>query len=339
MMRTPKTLSKLSACGLGVMLLLTGCEVGESSAEDNSAAKEYPTQKINVLAPGSTGGGWDTRARAIQSGLADCDVTNQTVSVTNVPGAGGTIGLSDFVEHKADPYNLMVMDTMTMLGGIIRNDSPYDLSELTPIAGLTIARSTIVVPADSPLKSMDDLREAFKKDPKALAWAGGSLGGPDHLMAALLAKHDGVDVSDLNYVATGGGGEVVSLLLSGSAKVAISTYTELESQIEAGDLRALAVTGAEPKEGLDAPTLEELDLGDIDAASTGGILAPPQVSDADADAVAGMVEKLHGTECWTEALKKNSWEDAYSGREEFAKTVKEDKSKISEILDELELKE
>ena len=340
MMQTKLTMKLLGACAIGSALLLTGCEVGDGSGTDTSAgAVEYPTKKINILAPGSTGGGWDTRARAIQSGLGECDVTDQSVSVTNVPGAGGTIGLSEFVDHTADPYNLMVMDTVTMLGGIVRNDSPYDLAELTPIAGLTIARTAVVVPADSPMKSMDDLRKAFKDDPKAVSWAGGSLGGPDHLMAALLAKHDGVDVSDLNYVATGGGGEVVSLLLSGSAKVAVSTYTELASQIDAGDIRPLAVTGTERKDGLDAPTLEELDLGDIDSASTGGILAPPEVSDEDADAVAAMVEKLHGTNCWSEALEKNAWEDALSSREEFAATIAEDKGKVEEILDELELKE
>lgn len=335
MIRTPRT--GILAAGAVLALTLTGCEVGDGSSGGDVQADSYPTEPISILAPGSTGGGWDTRARAIQSGLSNCDITDQNVSVTNNPGAGGTIGLAEFVEHEGDAHQLMVMDTMTMLGGIIRNDSPYDLSELTPIAGLTIATTAVVVPADSPFESMDDLRAALQEDPTSVSWAGGSLGGPDHIMAALLAKKDGVDVSQLNYVATGGGSEVVSLLLSGSAAVATSTLTELQAQVDAGEVRVLALTGDSRVDNIDAPTLEELDLSEIDSASTGGVLAPAGIDEAEAEAITAMFDELHTTECWTEALAANNWEDAFSDGSTFAETIEEDNAKVEEVLTELGL--
>jgi putative tricarboxylic transport membrane protein len=302
-----------------------------------SSGAAYPAKSISILAPGSTGGGWDTRARAIQAALGECNVTDENVTVSNLPGAGGTIGLAKFVTHEKDPYQLMVMDTVTMLGGIIRNNSPYDLSDLTPVAGLTVATSAIVVPADSQYKNLDQLMAALKADPRSVPWTGGSLGGPDHILAALLAKSQGARATDINYVATGGGGEVVSLLLSGSAKAAVSTLTELRPQIEAGKLRALAFTGDKRVEGIEAPTLAELHLDGIDVSSTGGILAPPGVSEEDAKGIIAMVEKLHGTDCWKEALKRNNWVDTFLPGQEFADVIKQNQSQVSEVLNELGL--
>lgn len=337
MTRTPQTMLLAGAAIVGLGLTLAGCAVGDAPGGGTTAGSDYPSKPLSILAPGSTGGGWDTRARAIQSGLADCGITDQSVSVTNTPGAGGTIGLADFVGRKGDSSQLMVMDTVTMLGGIIRNDSPYDLEDLTPVAALTVARTAVVVPAGSPIGSMDDLRTALVDDPTSVSWAGGSLGGPDHLMAALLATRDGIDVSKLNYVATGGGGEVVSLLLSGSASVATSTLTELRAQIDAGALRVLAVTGDTPVDGIDAPTLGELGLADIDTASTGGVLAPPGVSKAEASAAEAMFERFAGSACWKKSLAANNWDDAYADGKSFAKTIKEDKAKVQGVLADLGL--
>lgn len=316
--------------------LLTGCEVGDSGSSADTSG-EYPQAAVTILAPGSTGGGWDTRARAIQSGLGACEITEETVNVENIPGAGGTIGLADFVTKEGDPQELMVMDTVTMLGGIIRNESPYDLEELTPIAALTVAKSAIVVPDGSPIESMDDLRAAMQGDPRGVAWAGGSLGGPDHIMASLLAKEDGIDIKDVNYVATGGGSEVISLLTSGSADVAVSTVTEIRSQIEAGEFRALAVSGDEPIEGVDAPTLADLDLTQIDTSSTGAVLAPPGVSEEEAAQITAMFSELHGTTCWQEALEANTWADAFADGASLERTIAEDKAKVEEILSALDL--
>ncbi|MEU0071243.1 tripartite tricarboxylate transporter substrate-binding protein [Streptomyces sp. NPDC006332] len=255
-------------------------------------------------------------------------------------GAGGTIGLADFVQHKGDPHQLVVMDTVTVLGGIAVNKSPVDLRSLTPVAGLTKSPSAIVVPKNSPYDDLESLLAQLKKKPKSVKWTGGSLGGADHIQAALLAKSQGVTPSKFNYVPTGGGGETVSLLLSGAATVGISTVTELRGQIEAGDLKVLALAekseGQEIK-GIDAPSLAELGLEEAALGSVGGVLAPSALSDAQQQAIVKMMRKMRDTSCWKSVLKRNDWADAWTPGDEFGGLIEKQEGQVNEVLKELGL--
>ncbi|MGP4021349.1 tripartite tricarboxylate transporter substrate binding protein [Saccharopolyspora sp. 5N708] len=317
---------------LAVALLTTSCAIGPVDG-----GGPYPSKNISILAPGSTGGGWDTRARSIDTALHDCGVTDRAATVTNVPGAGGTIGLAQFVVHTGDPHQLMVMDTVTMLGGIVRNDSPVDLTTLTPIAGLTTSQSAIVVPADSPYRTMADLIAGFRTDPRGTSWVGGSLGGPDHLLAALLARDNGIAPDQLNYVATGGGGEMLTLLLSGTAKVGVATVTEMRGQIEAGELRALAVTGGNRAPRIDAPSLRELGMEHLDLTSVGGVLAPPGLDEQQQREVIDLIRRMRDTPCWRAVLVRNDWTDEWLPGDEFAARIKQHEEMVTTVLKELGL--
>lgn len=333
----PRSRMLLTVSAVAVLVVAAGCAVGDSTS--SADAESFPNRTIEILAPGATGGGWDARARSIQSGFADCGITDADVTVTNTPGAGGTIGLADFVTHNGDPYQWMVMDTVTMLGGIVRNDSPVDLTTLTPIAGLTGSTDLLVVPAASPYQTFDDLVASFRQAPAELAWTGGSLGGPDHMSVGLLAKKLGISIGDVNYVATAGGGEVLSLLLSGSADAGFVGSNEATAQVQAGELRALAVSGKERLAGIDAPTLTELSMADINVTSIGGIMAPPGISDADAASIIDMITRLRDTECWHQALERNDWTDDFTTGEAFGAVIADQKGKVDSILNELGLVE
>ena len=110
---------------------------------------------------------------------------------------------------------------------------------MTPIARLTADPLVIVVPANSPHKTMKDLAAAIKADTSKVVWAGGSAGGADHILAGLVAKAAGGDATKLNYVPFSGGGEALAEMLGGRVTAGISGYNEFESQIKAGKLRAL----------------------------------------------------------------------------------------------------
>ena len=110
----------------------------------------------SIMAPAAPGGGWDQTARTMQT-LMQQEGISGNVQVTNVPGAGGTIGLAQFVNQaKGDPEDLIV-GGYVMVGAILTNDSPVDLSMVTPIARLTGEQEAIVVPASSDIQTMDDL--------------------------------------------------------------------------------------------------------------------------------------------------------------------------------------
>jgi hypothetical protein len=163
------------------------------------------------------------------------------VQVTNVPGAGGTIGLAQFVNTaKGDP-NQLIVGGYVMVGAIIANNSPVSLADVTPIARLTGEYEAIVVPASSPIQTMADLVEELKKDPGAVSWAGGSAGGVDHIAVGLIAKAAGVDPTKINYVPFSGGGEALAAILGAQVTAGVSGYGEFAGQIESGDLRLLAI--------------------------------------------------------------------------------------------------
>ena len=130
----------------------------------------------------------------------------------------------------------------------------------------------MVVPVDSPLKSMADLAAKLKADPGSVSWGGGSAGGTDHILAGLIAKAAGVDPTTVNYIAHSGGGEALSAILGGQVTAGISGYRSSRSRSTAGKLRALAISGEERFPGVDIPTLKEQGI-DVSLVNWRGLFA------------------------------------------------------------------
>ena len=147
-----------------------------------------------------------------------------------------------------------------MVGAIIANQSPVSLADVTPLARLTGEYEGIVVPASSEIKTIGELVDKLKADPGAVSWAGGSAGGVDHIVVGQIAQAAGVDPTKINYIPYSGGGEALAAILGGQVTAGVSGTGEWKAQIDAGELRLLAVTSAERLEGFDAPTLKESGL-------------------------------------------------------------------------------
>src|SRR5882724_6293414 len=163
---------------------------------------------LKMMIPANPGGGWDQTGRALGAAMQAAKVV-QSVQFDNKGGAAGTIGLAQFVNSaKGDPHALMV-GGMVMVGSIVLNRSQFDLTMVPPVARLTSEYEVVVVPANSPHKTMSDLVNAFKADPGKVSWNGGSAGGSDHILAGLIARAAGGDPSKVNYIASKGGGDQV----------------------------------------------------------------------------------------------------------------------------------
>ena len=186
-----------------------------------------------IMAPAAPGGGWDQTARTMQAVLQEAGIS-ENVQVQNVPGAGGTIGLAQFVNQSNGNPEALIVGGYVMVGAILTNASPVDLTMVTPIARLTGESVAIAVPAASDIQTMDDLVAKLKADPGAVSWGGGSAGGADHITAALIAKAVGVDPTKVNYIAFSGGGEALAAILGGPVPVGVSGLGEFASQIDAG---------------------------------------------------------------------------------------------------------
>lgn len=292
---------------------------------------------MTIIAPAAAGGGWDLVARESQQALRTESVVN-SVQVVNVPGAAGTIGLSQLARRAGEANTVMVTGTV-MVGGVSMSNSTTTLSDVTPIARLAEDFEVIAVPAESPWQTLDDFLEAWRADP-TMPIGGGSAGGIDHLVAGQLAREAGVEPGQLQYAPYAGGGELTLSLLSsaaGTVPVGISGFNDFRDLIEGGRLRALAVVSPERLRGVDAPTMIELGYDSVDLVNWRGVLAPPGLSEAERDELVAVVEEMTETPSWDEAVDRNRWERSYAGPEEFAEFIESEQRRIDDLLEELDL--
>ncbi len=338
MRRTQGRASAWMAVTTMLVLVLAACTEGNGDGGGATGAPTdggggtggYPEGDLSIMAPADPGGGWDGTARAMQSAL-ESDVVDVGVEVYNVGGAGGTIGLAEFVENQAgDPNQLMVMG-LVMVGAIRTNDSEVTLEDVTPIASLTSEQEALVVPADSEYESLEQVIEAWQEDPTSISWGGGSAGGTDHILVGLMAQEVGIDPADVNYVAHAGGGEAISAILSGAVTVGVSGVSEFADQVDAGEMRWLAVSGEEPPDGVDAPTITDAGL-DVVLENWRGVVAPPDLSDGDRESVIQMITEMRDSDAWQQALEDNGWADFFQAGDEFEAYLEEERQRVEGVL-------
>ncbi|OZC51519.1 tricarboxylic transporter [Rhodococcus sp. WWJCD1] len=300
----------------------------------NSASGSDARAKLTLIAPAAAGGGWDLVARESQQALRSDGIVNNA-QVVNVPGAGGTIGLSQLENLSGQPTTVMITGTV-MLGGIAINNSDTTLADTVPIAKLAEDFEVFVVPKDSPIQNLEDMIEAWRANPGGLPIGGGSLGGIDHIVAGQLAQEADIDPAAINYIAYSGGGEVLTSLLSNTVGVAVSGFNDFRDQIEAGNVRALAVAAPEPLEGFDVDTFIEQGYN-VDLVNWRGIVAPPGISDEDRQTLVDIVTEMVETEQWATAVERNRWKESVVTGDEFGEFLDVEQARITGILEELGL--
>ena len=315
----------LSAAGAATVLI--------ASAVAMPAAAQI--QGLEIVVPAAPGGGWDQTGRAMQNALQEAGLASG-VQVVNIPGAGGTIGLAQFVSSKEGQGDALMTTGLVMLGAMLTNQSPVSLDQVTPIARLTGEYEVIVVPANSEIQTLDDLIAKFKEDPGSVSWGGGSAGGTDHMLVGLIAKEVGVDPSQINYIPFAGGGEAVAAVLGGHVTAGVSGYQEFAGQIESGALRPLALSAPEKVDGIDVPTLKEQGV-DVELTNWRGVIAPPGLSDEDKQALSDAVAQMVESEAWQNTLKERGWLDLYMPPEEFAQFLQQDREQVETVLKDIGL--
>ena len=291
-------------------------------------------KSLEIIAPAGPGGGYDQLARATQEVLQGQGLAGG-VQVENIPGAGGTIGLAQFVTKGSRNPNLLVTG-LGMIGAIAINKSPVTLDQVKPLARLTGEYQPLVVAADSPIKSLADLIAKFKADPGSVSWGGFALGSPDHILSALIVQAVGGDVAKMNYIVAGAGGEMLAQVMGGHLTVATGGLNEMAQQIATGKLRALGISSPERLPGVDMPTFKEQGV-DVTLVNWRGLVAPAKMRAADVksldEAMAAMVQSAP----WQALLKERGWVDMYQSSEEFAAFLTPERARIEGILKDLGL--
>ncbi|OLT02193.1 C4-dicarboxylate ABC transporter substrate-binding protein [Pseudonocardia sp. CNS-004] len=285
---------------------------------------------LRFLVPNAPGGGYDITARTAAKAMEDGAITG-AVEVFNLPGAGGTVGLGRTVNESGNDRLVMSMG-LGVVGAVYTNDSPATLADVTPIARLTQETEIVVVGKDSPLRTFEDLRAGWTADPGAVPVGGGSSpGGPDHLAPMLMAEGMGIDPRTVNYISYDGGGELLAAVLGGKVAFGVSGLSEYADQIEAGELRVLAVTAPQRVPGVDAPTLKEAGV-DVEFTNWRGLVAPPGLSDEGRAELVAAFTSLRESPEWTEALERNGWQDAYLPGDDFAAFLRSENDRVAGVL-------
>jgi putative tricarboxylic transport membrane protein len=301
-----------------------------STALPFAKSAQAALDSLRIIAPAAPGGGWDQTARAIEEVVRALSLSG-SVSVENVPGAGGTIGLSQLSSKESGDAKVLMVMGLVMVGAILTNQSPATLAQTTPIARLTGEFEVVVVPASSEFKTLADLVTKLKAETGAVSFGGGSAGGTDHILAGLITKASGADVSQLNYIPYSGGGEALAAILGGHVSAGISSLSEWEGQIKSGELRVLAISSGARLDGVEASTLKEQGL-DIELANWRGVIAPPGIDDAGKAALLDLISQVHGSAEWKKILADKKWTDLYLAGDEFAALVEEENKRTTEVL-------
>jgi tripartite-type tricarboxylate transporter receptor subunit TctC len=231
----------------------------------------YPDRIVRIVVPFAPGGGTDVVARTLaQEMTRDLGVT---VVIENKPGAGTIIGTQAVAASEADGYTLLMGTFANAVNPSLNAKLPYDPhKDFAPVALVARSFNIVVVNPKSPIKSIADLIAAAKADPDKLSYGTFGIGTSAHLAGELFKSLAKVDLTTVNYK---GAAPAITDLIGGQIQVMFTTVASAAALIEAGQLRALAVTSAERSPAFpDLPTVAETGVAGYAAESWYGLFAP-----------------------------------------------------------------
>jgi tripartite-type tricarboxylate transporter receptor subunit TctC len=234
------------------------------------AQASYPTKPVRLIVPFPPGGGTDILARVIGAKLTEA--LGQPVVVENKPGAGGNIGVDLVAKSAADGYNMVIGQTSNLaVNPTLYPDLPYDpQKDLAPISLVADAPLVLVVPANSPFKTLGDVINAAKGKPEEVTFASPGNGTVSHLRGELLQKAANVKFQHIPYK---GASQALTDLMGGQVQTYMSSIPTALAQIKGGKLRALAVTATKRVSDLpEVPTVAESGFPGFESSTWFGFL-------------------------------------------------------------------
>lgn len=242
--------------------LLAAAAAGAGLSRSACAQADFPSRPLKIVVPFAAGGGPDILARATAARLAPALGKGAVVIVENVVGAGGIVAAQNVARLPPDGYNVLMGASSHVVQKAMQASLKFDpLKDFAPISRIGLAPAVLVVAADSPYRTLDDLLSAARKKPGSLNYASGGVGSAAHLCGAALAVQGQLDVLHVPYK---GSVEIVPAIVTGAVHFAFPIASTAVPHVQSGRVRALAVTSERRLAALpQVPTLLEL-LGSHD---------------------------------------------------------------------------
>lgn len=250
------------ACVAVVAALSLGC----------AQAQDYPSRTIKIVVPFAPGGGGDVMGRLIAQKLGD--QFKQTVIVDNKPGASSVIATDLVAKSPPDGYTVLLNVPLIVQTASLYNKLPYDpLTDLTAVTDIVTSPVWFAVGAEKiPARTLTEYVVQAKAHPKDYSYASIGAGSSGHLLGFALSEANGLDTIHVPYK---GSAPAMTALLSGEVASVFLDFVTLKSQVAAGKVRLLAVTGTERSPVTPAvPTLAELGYPGFEASTWAGLFVP-----------------------------------------------------------------
>jgi tripartite-type tricarboxylate transporter receptor subunit TctC len=219
-----------------------------------ASAQSFPSKAVHILVPYPAGGGVDVLTRTL--GDVVSKQWGQSIVIENRPGAGGVIASQAIASSPPDGYNLIMVASGHATNPFLYPKLPYDtFKDFSPISLLASSPNVLLVRADSPFKSISDVIAAAKAKPGSLSYGHAGNGTSTHLAGELLKNLANIDLNGIPYK---GGAPAINDLLGGQIPLSFNNGPESVGQLQAGTVRALAVTTGSRAPFLpDVPSMSE----------------------------------------------------------------------------------
>lgn len=305
--------------------------LGAAPRAFGQTAAGYPLQPIRLLLPFGAGGSTDGPVRLLAKNVSK--ILKQPVIVEYRPGAGGTLAVQNLHSMPADGYSLAISVLSVYRMPYTQKINWNPVTDLSYIIGLTGYAFGIVVPANSPIKNMDDFVAYAKAHLGELSYSSPGVATTNHLTMEMIARHYGIK---LNHIPYKGSGESLQALLSGQVQSGAET-SAFAPHVEAGKLRLLAVWGKNRmKRFPDVPTMTELGL-DIVQTSPWGVVGPKGLDPEIVRTLHDAFKQAMETPEFRAILAQFDMEPDYRNSEDFQAFAAQTMKKEKVILDALGL--
>lgn len=288
--------------------------------------------ELHFLIPGGAGGGWDGTARGVGKALLDSGLIKEA-SFENMSGGGGGKALNHLISTAERQQGTMMVNSTPIIIRSLTGVFPQSFRDTTPIASVIADYAAIVVPKNSKYTDITQMIADFKKNPRSVKVAGGSVkGSMDHIVPAMIIQAAGGDPLKLVYIPYDAGGKAMAGLLSGDTQALSTGFGEALGLAKQGEVRILAVTSGERlSQAPDVPTVKEKGY-DMTFANWRGFFGAPGLPNAKADAYRALLKKMYDTPEWEEIRTKRGWQNLYQPGGEFVSFLEKQEKEIGDMM-------
>lgn len=308
------------AASAAVLALATAAQAQNPAHPPAQAPADWPSKTVNVVVPSSPGGGTDAFGRILAQALTE--QLKQTFVVENKPGASGAIGATAVAQAAGDGYTVLVASNSSLgINPVLYKTLQYDVArDFAPVTRGVIAPMVIVAHPDAKLSTLADLLERGKKEPAKLFYGTAGVGSPLYIGVRMIEAQSGAQFSHVPYK---GVGPAYQDLLGGRLQFMLTDLASVRPFIDAGRLKALAVTdrsAALPQ----VPTLAEAGLPNFKAFTAFSVLVPSKTPPVLVQRIAAEVARAMRNPATAQKLEQQSLLPVFDTPEKFAASLREE---------------